>query len=79
MLDLRLFVYFDLSNNNNNNNNSINNNNNNNNNNINNNNINNNDNNVFPDENRAYPYIKLWLFILLNKIKSPNVFKFIYI
>ena len=72
MLDLRLFVYFDLpensfstnDNNNNNNNNSVNNN-------------NNNDNNVFSDENRAYPYIKLWFFILLNKIKSPNVFKFI--
>ena len=69
MLDLRLFVYFDLPENsfstNNNNNNSVNNNN------------NNNDNNVFSDENRAYPYIKLWFFILLNKIKSPNVFKFI--
>ena len=27
-------------------------------------------------ENRAYPYIHLWLFIPLNKIKSYNIFQF---
>ena len=41
-----------------------------NNNNSNNNNNDDDDDDVFSKENRAYPYIKLWLFIPLNKMKS---------